>query len=286
MRQDKYVIVKNAIVVFDNITRPEETQKGGLKYAIECAIPNASQELQELQTIGTEELNYGQFRGKFPTGGYWLTTPVPADKYEGHLPAHHKFKAVTYDTPPEVYDANNNRLDPMQYAGKLYSGCVVDVIVNARSYDNVSKGVGLWLSGIRIINSNAPKLPGCGGIDAGKMFGAPAGPTPPTGPGPAMGGPAGPTPPTGPGPVMGGPASPMPPGVKPAPDFLNGPPAAGPGQVGGPPAAGPGLALGGPIYTMTPKAQGTREAYLASGTGWTDELLIQHGLMIKDGTTF
>lgn len=77
------------------------------------------------------------------------------------------------------------------------------------------------------------------------------------GPGPAMGGP---TPPAGPGPAMG-----MPPGVTPAPDFLNGPP---------PPVR----------YVMTPQAKGTREQYHAAN--WTDELLIQHGLMVKDEIQF
>lgn len=53
-------------------------------------------------------------------------------------------------------------------------------------------------------------------------------------------------------------------GVQPAPDFLRGP------------AAPPAPPV---VRQMTAKAQGTYEQYAAAG--WTDELLVQHGLMTK-----
>jgi len=109
--------------------------------------------------------------------------------------------------------------------------------------------------------------PGMGGPGPGMTTPGPGmgGPGPGmTTPGPGMGGP-GPGM-TTPGPGMGGPG--LPAGVVPNPGFLNGPPAFN--------------AL--PTYQMTAKAQGTREQYIAAG--WTDALLIQHGLMIEEKTRF
>jgi len=268
--QDNYVLVAGGVLLWDGLNNPDvKDGKEGpyTTYNLSVGLPNTSPDKPLLDGICNEEFQTGYWKGKWPTNGFWPIKNIDPTKFEGFLPAHFEIKAVTYQMP-EVYDANNNRLDPMQFKSMLYAGCLVDIIVSPRSYDNVSKGIGFWLNGVRIMDTTRPRLPGIGGLDAGKAFGAPTG-----APGPAMGGPAvgGPTPPVGPGPAMGGP---MPSGIKPAPEFLNGPPAA----LGGPPA--------GSIYTMTSLAKGTREAYLAAGVGWTDELLIQHGLMIKDGIPF
>jgi hypothetical protein len=267
--QDNYVLVAGGVIIWDGLNNPDTKDgKDGAYtiYNLSVGLPNTSPDKPLLDGICQEEFQTGYWKGKWPTNGFWPIKNIDPAKFEGFLPTHFEIKAITYNMP-EVYDANNNRLDPMQFKGMLYPGCAVDIIVSPRSYDNVSKGIGFWLNGVRIMDTTRPRLPGIGGIDAGRAFGAPTG-AGPAGPGPAMGGPAvgGPTPPVGPGP--------MPPGVKPAPEFLNGPPAA----LGGPPA--------GPVYAMTPLAKGTREAYLAAGVGWTDELLIQHGLMIKDGVPF
>lgn len=276
--QDNYVLVAGGVLIWDGLNNPDVKEGKEGKYTtfnLSVGLPNTSPDKPLLEGICNEEFQTGYWKGKWPTNGFWPIKNIDPTKFEGYLPAHFEIKAVTYQMP-EVYDANNNRLDPMQFKSMLYAGCAVDIIVSPRSYDNVSKGIGFWLNGVRIMDTTRPKLPGIGGIDAGKAFGAP------TGPGPAMGGPAGPTPPAGPsGPAMGGPTpavgGPMPPGIKPAPDFLNGPGPAGPGpSLGDPPAQ--------PIYTMTQLAQGTREAYHAAG--WTDQLLLQHGLMLKDGVGF
>lgn len=263
MRNDKYVIVKGAVILWDGISKPEELDgdKGGFKYSLKVAIPANSPEVAELQAIGTEELNSGCLKGAFPAGGHWVMNPVDPTKYEGALPAHMELSAITYSFPTEIFNAQTQRLDRMQVEGQLYAGAVVDVIVSARSYNNKSKGVGLWLNGIKIVNPKAPKLPGCGGIDASKMFGAPVGPNgeptfagPPTPGAPPASGPPAPAataPPTG--------GAPMPPGVVPSPGFLNPPP---------------------PAKQMTAKAAGvTYEAFIAQG--WTDQMLIAHGYMIE-----
>ena len=115
------------------------------------------------------------------------------------------------------------------------------------------------------------------GPDATKAFGAapvgalPAGATAT----PALGGPA-----ATPGP-MGGPAALPTAGVAtPTPGALPGPAAAmpTPGALPGP------AAPAGPQYQMTAAAQGaSREQLLNAGLGWTDELLLQQGLMVKIG---
>jgi len=271
MLKDDKVIIFGAVLLWDGINRPEEMdgEKGGLKFNVKCAIPNTAPEVQELQALGTKELNEGQFRGKFPAGGHWVSKAVDPTKYEGSLPTHVEFTAVTYQYFESSFlSANNQPLKREQMANLLYPGCIVDVIVSARSYDNKSKGVGLWLNGLRVVDSSRPKLPGCGGVDAAKMFGAPAGPNgektfphPPSaagGPPPAAGGP----PPAagGPPPAAGGP--PMPPGVQPAPDFLN------------PPAR-----------QMTAKCAGHTYAQMLAA-GWTDALLIQHGMMLGEDVPF
>lgn len=72
-------------------------------------------------------------------------------------------------------------------------------------------------------------------------------------------------------------AAPAPAAAAPHPGILNGPAAAAPAAPTAPVAP-----PAGPVYQMTEKAGGlTREQYHASN--WTDDLLLQHGYMIKVG---
>lgn len=106
-----------------------------------------------------------------------------------------------------------------------------------------------------------------GGPDASKVFGGAPAPALPPGASATPLAPSGATPGGAPTPTMPTPGA-MP--SVPAPAAMP--------SVPTPPA--PPAPPAGPVYTMTAAAQGaSREALL--GNGWTDDLLIQHGLMTK-----
>ena len=286
MKHQDGVITNNAVIVWDGFTTPEEKQgdKGKyLQYTISIVLPATDPCVAELQEILTNELNTGMFKGKFPSGAHWGIKQQDPTAYEGRFPNHVIIKGVTYNVC-QVYDAGNNILDPMVYKSQLFSGCVVNLFVTPRSYDTVSKGCGFWLSGIRIIDPTAPRIAGVG-ANAGAAFGA----------APVTGAPV--------AAAIGAPgqqqAAPQVPGQYPA-----GPAAAGPPVIGAPGGSAAAYGPGGPavtvhtpgvvpnpgimtvpvvpvvpVHQMLPAAGGnTYETMLANG--WTDALLVQHGMMV------
>jgi hypothetical protein len=280
---DNGVISGLAMIIWDGITQPEEKTDGTgkyLQYSLRVAVPNTAPELAELQAIAQAALAADStFKGQLPPGGNWPLQPVDPAKFEGRLPTHMAFNCKSRRVP-QVYDANGQELNPMVYSPQLYPGAIVQVLVNAYTFNNVSKGVTFGLSGIRIVDATAPHLP-VGGLDAGAVFGVPQGGAP-TGPNVAPPPAAYQPPPAAyqppPAAYQPPPAAYQPPpaaspagypagGVQPAPNFLAPPPAA----VGLPPApVGP---------QMTAKAAGQTHAQFVAA-GWTDELLRQHGYML------
>lgn len=265
----------SAVIIWDGITQPEEKQDGVgkyLQYNLKVAVPNTAPELAELQAIAQAALKADStFKGQLPPGGNWPLQPVDPSKFESRLPTHTAFNCKSRRLP-QVFDANGQELSLMVYGAMLYPGAVVQVLVNAYTFNNVSKGVTFGLAGIKIVDATAARLP-VGGVDASAVFGAgavqaaPGFAPPPVGQ-PAPYQPPGPT--TGAPPVMTGqyvaPAGYPAGGVQPAPNFLAPPPAA--------PTAPPA----GPV--MTAKANGMTYAQFKANPAWTDELLRSEGYMV------
>src|SRR6185369_1999130 len=141
---DRHVICRG-VILWDGITRPEQKDdgKGGKKtqYSIKIAIMQTKPEVAEITAIATDALNADTtFKGRLPAGGCWPLLPIDATDFEGRLPAHVAFNAKTYRTP-QVFDINKQEIAPMIYSQMLYPGCVVDVLVSAFSFQNVSKGI-------------------------------------------------------------------------------------------------------------------------------------------------
>ena len=132
----------------------------------------------------------------------------------------------------------------------IYSGCVCDVVFGMGYYNKGRTGVGGWLNGV-LFNGEEGQF---GRLDGRptteQMFGG-AAPSAPT----------------------AAAAAPMTPPVA-APNAAPAPPA--------PPVAAPPAPPAAPVHQMTPAAQGASyEAMIAAG--WTDALLIQHGMMLPPG---
>ena len=273
MHGTNFVISGLAVILWDGITRPEQKTdgKGGYtQYSLKVAVPNTAPELAELQAITQAALKADSaFKGQLPPGGNWPLVPVDPQAFESRLPASVAFNCKTRRLP-QVFDANGQELNQMVYGPMLYPGAIVQVLVNAYTFNNVSKGVTFGLSGIKIIDATAAHLP-VGEVDASAVFGAgTAGGQPAPYQPPPVGQPA----PYQPSPVVtdqyvapaGYPAG----GVQPAPNFLAPPPVIG-AVAPPPPPAGP---------VMTAKANGMTYAQFKANPAWTDELLRSEGYMV------
>lgn len=219
---DKHVITGACRVIWDGITNPDRNPPGGgIKYSLKVAMPAAFPEAAELQQILDAELQTGQFKGTLPPGALPGISDVQPGEFNNMLQGHKVFNSATYGSPPEVYDINGQLLDPMTYGSMFYPGSTVQLILSARSYNNVSKGLGFWLNGIKVVDATSPKIPVGNGIDAGKVFGGAAAPgagTQPAiagAPSPAATMPMGAPPPAPAAPAPAAPAAPAP-----AYDFL------------------------------------------------------------------
>ena len=271
---DKHVISGVGIILWDGVTNPDENDAGQKVWNLKVAWPATAPEVAELQALATAEFQAGIFKGAWPAGGIWPISESKPNEFEGAINGHVVSNLKTYNGAPEVY-YNKQRLTPEQYQGLLYPGAKVKVMVHAFSYNKKSKGVSLGLDGIEVIDASTPRLPGTGGVNVAAAFGGT--PTPATSafaPGGAPGAPGAPVPPAAaPGggfTPVGAPAAPGTP-VAPNPGFLNPPPVPG--------AAPPPPAPAAPVKTMTAAAGGnTYEAYV--GAGWTDQQLVDQGLMV------
>lgn len=250
---EKNVITGNAVILWDGITQPEANDSGKMVHSIKVAMLPTDPSVAEIEQLALAELATSVFKGVKPHNCCWPGAQSDPSKYDGKIAGQLEFSVKTFNGAPQVFDANNTPLDPMQYAQQLYPGAIVNVLCHCYSYDNKSKGVSLGLDGIRIMDATAPRLPvGAGGIDAAAAFGGAAPPAPAV---------VAPVAAAVVAPVAAQPAvvAPIAAIVQPAPDMLQ------PVQ---------------PVYHMTAAANGaTREQYHAVGN--TDEQLIAAGMMVQ-----
>jgi hypothetical protein len=246
--KDNYVRTGRAVVLWDGVTSPEKKEDGSVVHSLKVAIAPGSAELQELEQIAQKSLKESKrFNGQLPAGGGWPTSVATPDPT---LPNHTVFSAKTYNGAPDVYNAEGQRLDPMQYNAMIYAGAIVEVLVHAFDYDSKgNKGISFGLDGLMIVDATTPRL-SIAGVDTSGAFGAPH----PSGQGstaaPPVAAPPASTPP---------PAASPPPPVEPAPDFVQGPPS--------------------PQITALAVQKGyTYEALKAAG--WNDDQMRQHGYIV------
>ena len=156
-------VIARGVILWDGVTRPEQKDdgKGGKRtqFSLKIALMTSQPEVAEIAAICTDALNADTtFKGRLPAGGCWPLLPIDAHDFEGRLPNHVAFNAKTYRTP-QVFDINKQEIAPMIYGPMLYPGAVVDVLVSAFAFSNVSKGIALSMDGIMIIDATAPRLP-------------------------------------------------------------------------------------------------------------------------------
>ena len=216
------------------------------KFSVSILIPKNDPQLASiLQEIETQKMN--GFPSGFPVNG-----KLPIKDCAVQWPNDTKIAgyyalqtSAAADRRPPVVDAG---MQPVMDPSQVYPGCVAWVAVNLSVYNTpVNKGVGAYVNGVMITGEEGP----LGRLDNSQtpeqMFAGCGAGAPVTAPAPNMAPPAPPAAPIPPAPNMAPPAPPAP-----------------------------------PAFTMTAKANGiTRDAYLASG--WTDEQLIQNGMMLPPG---
>jgi hypothetical protein len=158
--EQKYAISGPATIVWDGITKPATDVKnpGVLIHSLKVVIPMSDPDNVDIEAIGQEELRDGEFKGKLPPGGGWISDVTKPGEFNDLFPNHMCINPKTRNGAPMVYDINGNILQPMQYSRMLYSGALVKVMVHAFSYNNINKGVSLGLDGIQIIDATRPAL--------------------------------------------------------------------------------------------------------------------------------
>ena len=240
---EKYVRTGNAELVCDGITRPETNDSNKLVHSLKVAMAPGSPEIPELEQLANMSLTASKFNGVLPPGANWPTKVIGIGEIDPAVQGYTSFSAKTYNGAPQVFDANGQLLSPMQYGAMLYPGAIVQVLIHAYDYDNKQKGVGFGIDGIMIVDATAPRL-NVAGVDAAGAFGSAAAAPPVAAAAP---------------PVAA--AAPPVAAVQAAPDFLN-------------PAAPAGIVL-------TAKAVQEGQTYEGlKGSGWTDELMRQHGYIV------
>jgi hypothetical protein len=258
------VITDPMQIIWDGITRPE-TMKNNQPlpkpiYSLKVAGSPQAPWIADINALVQATLIASEFKGVMPHNGDHPVKQCDPTLAEGKLAGLISINAKTRNGAPKVFDMAGALLEPMVYGPMMYPGCLVKLLVTAYPFNKEgNKGVALSLDGIQIVDATAPRLPiGGAGPDAAAAFGGGAvapvqAATPPVAPVQAPVTPAA-TPPV----------TYQTPGVAPAPSFL------------APPV--PPVAPVAPQRVMLPAAQGaTYEAMCAAG--WTDALLVQHGMM-------
>jgi len=253
INEGKNVITCPGIILWDGITQPDTDEKtGAVSHNLKIAIPETAPEKAELEQLANSTLAASEFKGQFPAGGNWPIMPIDVSKLGDSVPLMAGRVAISAKTRlgiPPVYDAAGQELQAMQFGRMIYPGAVVKLLVHCYAFNNKSRGLAYGLDGIQIIDATAPKLDVGGGMSASQVGAAFAGTS-------ATAGAPAPAPASAPAPAP----------VQPHHGFV-----ANAGAPVPPNAAAP-------QHVMTPKANGvTYEAMIAAG--WTDELLIQHGMM-------
>lgn len=163
------------IIVWEGVTRPDtDTPVGKPKWSCKIVVHPQQQDLQDFVQLATTELNNSEFQGQLPPGANWAISPVQANdafNKDGRFNGYMCINGGTYQGAPQVFDANGNELQPMAYSTLLYTGCMVDLLLNAYAYNNKQKGIAAGLGGLRVVDATAERLNIGGGIDAGSVFG-------------------------------------------------------------------------------------------------------------------
>ena len=170
----------DCVVLWDGITRPETVEAtadkpASLKYTLKLAFPPDSSTYAELHHV-SEAATKAKYPMGVPKG--FEGAFRPADVAE--LPGYMAVNAVTFATPPEVYDLSGRLLSPADYQRMFYAGCKVKAVLQPRVYDaKGNKGAGFWLGGVLIVDAQAPKLSIASGLSSAEVrnaFGLPATP--------------------------------------------------------------------------------------------------------------
>ena len=245
--------------LWDGINNPKVNEKENYtQHSLKIAIPENSVEKMELEQLATKALAESEFKGVLPVGGSWPIRQIEMAKFGDSAPllaGHVAINAGTYNGVPPVYSADNKKLSSIQASQMLYPGAIVKLLVSAKSFNNVSKGIKYQLEGIMIVDATAPKLDVSGGMSESEVASVMSGGVPgmagtsPVAPAPAPA-PVAPHP----GFVEGAAAAPIPPSP----------------AVPAAPAAPVPAAPAAPV--MTALAAGVSyEAFIAQG--WTDDTL-------------
>lgn len=241
------------ILSFPTIFTPKVPQAGGdAKFSVAVLLaPNDPQVAALRQVQATAGQN--QWPSGVPANADYCLQPYDV-KYNGKAYYDQRFTgwwvlsltAKAEDRPAVVNEARQPIIDP----AAVFSGCVAWVSFGMSAYTKGTGGVGGWLNGVMLTSEEPPmgRLDGKPSVD--QMFaGAGA---------PAYQAPAAPAyaAPVAPAPVAPAPVAPAPVAPAPAP---------------------------APARQMTAAAATTYEEYKKAG--WSDELLIQHGLMLPPTVT-
>jgi hypothetical protein len=242
---EKNVVTCDGIILWDGITNPEKKEDGsGVKHSLKIAIPANALEKTELEQIANATLAESEFKGVMPANGNWPIQQIDMTKFTedaARLTGRVAISANTYLGAPDVFDANGQKMEPMQYGQMLYPGAVVKMLVHCYAFNNKAKGLAFGLDGVQIVDATAPKLSVGAGMSTSQKAAA-------------FGGTVASAPTTG-APAVPNPAPAATPGVAPAPDFLSN-------------------AAGAPTPPPAPPAE---EKYLYNGALYTKAALLQAG---------
>ncbi len=170
---EKHVKINGCFIVWDGITRPDQDQQGNPKYSLKIVTPPNNPDLDLFGQLAVTTLQQSKFRGVLPQGGLMPIGTAGPQEFGGMFPGWGVISAKTKFLP-DVYDANGQKLDPMQYGPLLFTGQAVDVLLHCYEYDKAgNKGISAGLDALEpIVAANAVRLDiGGGGIQTAGAFG-------------------------------------------------------------------------------------------------------------------
>lgn len=176
----KRVLMNGGLVVWDGITRPNETrdQKTGVTsyvYSLKCLFPPNCPDVAIFEDLARQELNNSEFRGQMPNGGTWPVSRVGPNEFKGMYTGWWCVNFKTYRSP-QVFDNRGVAMQPMQYNPLVYTGQIVNVLAHCKAFNNMSKGIAARLDGFSpVVEANAPRIDFGGGASASGAFGGDGG---------------------------------------------------------------------------------------------------------------
>ena len=173
MHDDKHVKITGCTIVWDGITRPDTGPDGKPKFSLKVVVPPQSQDLPLMNNLANLALQESKFQGVLPQGARMPIGTARQDEFNGMFPGWAVLNCNS-NRLPDVYDANGQRLDPMQYGPQIYGGQQVDVLVHCYEYDKAgNRGIATGLDGFEcIVAANAQRQNfGGAGIDTSGAFG-------------------------------------------------------------------------------------------------------------------